>query len=361
MQSISIDNITSLITSDIDQVDKLGTNWIENKYFKVKSEGKYKKAETGSYKPIQPVVLNERDYTRTVFDYVTSSSLETSSSMVISSSFIASSSIVYTQVFSYFSSSIVNTLFSQSFDPSNPLYTVSKLGGEMDYQFTSSGSGAGQLIVGIDQEDSGDLLEFYYVIGATEFLITPMDGVSGTATPPYTKSGSIAEAAFTGADKIRIKNTSTSTHGQINSLVVYDTVTSFSSSYIISSSVSSSLIPSSSLILSSSIISSSFVIYQMEPKFQGTGYKNARFEGSKLTGFDININSRQTVDGGPVVKVTQVNPNQIVFANNQLTTIDRANTSDLISVSPLVSDVAISANAAVDRGAGGFFPSGLDA
>ena len=91
----------------------------------------------------------------------------------------------------------------------------------------------------------------------------------------------------------------------------------------------------------------------MEPKFQGTGYKNARFEGSKLTGFDININSRQTVDGGPVVKVTQVSPNRIVFANNQLTTLDRANTSDLISVSPLVSDIAVSVNAAVDRGAGG--------
>ena len=68
---------------------------------------------------------------------------------------------------------------------------------------------------------------------------------------------------------------------------------------------------------------------------------------------DININSRQTVDGGPVVKVTQVSPNRIVFANNQLTTLDRANTSDLISVSPLVSDIAVSVNAAVDRGAGG--------
>jgi hypothetical protein len=91
----------------------------------------------------------------------------------------------------------------------------------------------------------------------------------------------------------------------------------------------------------------------MEPKFQGTGYKNARFEGSKLTGFDINISSRQTVDGGPVVKVTQVNPNQIVFANNQLTTLDRANTSNLISLSSLSSNVSISANAARDRGAGG--------
>ena len=90
----------------------------------------------------------------------------------------------------------------------------------------------------------------------------------------------------------------------------------------------------------------------MEPKFQGTGYKNARFNGSKLTGFDINIKSRQTVDGGPVVKVTQVNPNQIVFANNQLTTLDRANTSDLVALGSLTSKVSVSSNAASTRGAG---------
>ena len=38
-----------------------------------------------------------------------------------------------------------------------------------------------------------------------------------------------------------------------------------------------------------------------------------------------------TTDGGPVVKVTKVNPNQIVFANNQLTTIDRATTGRNLS------------------------------
>ena len=90
----------------------------------------------------------------------------------------------------------------------------------------------------------------------------------------------------------------------------------------------------------------------MEPKFQGTGYKNARFNGSKLIAADINVKSTQTIDGGPVVKVTQVNPNQIVFANNQLTTLDRANTSDLIALSPLTSNVAVSSTAASSRGAG---------
>ena len=160
-----------LITSNLDQVDKLGTNWIENKYFLIKSEGKYKKAETGSYNPIQTVVLDQRPF------------------------------------------------------------------GE--YSFTSS------------------------------------------------------------------------------------------TSYPVTASLGS--------------------------KFQGTGYNNARFEGSKLIGADINVKSRQTVDGGPVVKVTQVNPNQIVFANNQLTTLDRASASDLIALSPLTSNVAVSSTAAAERGAGDGF------
>lgn len=57
---------------------------------------------------------------------------------------------------------------------------------------------------------------------------------------------------------------------------------------------------------------------------QVTGWKNARYDGSKLSGAGINIDSSTTVDGGPVVKVTKVNPNTIVFANNQITTIDQS-------------------------------------
>jgi hypothetical protein len=56
------------------------------------------------------------------------------------------------------------------------------------------------------------------------------------------------------------------------------------------------------------------------------GWQNARYAGCKLTATAINVNSVQTIDGGPVVKVTRVNPNKIVFANGQLTTIDEANT-----------------------------------
>jgi len=56
------------------------------------------------------------------------------------------------------------------------------------------------------------------------------------------------------------------------------------------------------------------------------GIQNHRYRGSRLTAPGINIDSPNTIDGGPVVRVTQVNPNRIVFSNNQLTTIDQATT-----------------------------------
>ena len=51
---------------------------------------------------------------------------------------------------------------------------------------------------------------------------------------------------------------------------------------------------------------------------RGTGWQNARYAGSKLTGPGVNINTPTTVDGGPVVKVTNVNPNQIVIRTGEV-------------------------------------------
>ena len=59
---------------------------------------------------------------------------------------------------------------------------------------------------------------------------------------------------------------------------------------------------------------------------QAAGWNNSRYNGSKLTGPGINIDSPSTVDGGPVVKVKRVSPNQIVFSNNQITTVDQSTT-----------------------------------
>jgi hypothetical protein len=50
---------------------------------------------------------------------------------------------------------------------------------------------------------------------------------------------------------------------------------------------------------------------------------NQTYGGAKLTGPAVNVNSNQTVDGGPVVKITKVNPNQLTFADKQITTIDQ--------------------------------------
>ena len=58
--------------------------------------------------------------------------------------------------------------------------------------------------------------------------------------------------------------------------------------------------------------------------------KNQTYAGSKLTGPAVNVNSDATVDGGPVVKVTKVNPNQLTFADKQITTIDQTVTGQKI-------------------------------
>jgi hypothetical protein len=62
--------------------------------------------------------------------------------------------------------------------------------------------------------------------------------------------------------------------------------------------------------------------------FLPLGLQNLKYHGCKLNGTGINANSTETTDGGPVVKVTLVNQNQIVFSNNNITTA-RSNTSGL--------------------------------
>jgi hypothetical protein len=81
-------------------------------------------------------------------------------------------------------------------------------------------------------------------------------------------------------------------------------------------------------LLHSNINFNKFNIYNLNysevQDYVPTGTKNQRYDGSKLTGPKINVDSPTTIDGGPVVKITKVNPNQIVFANNQITTLDQS-------------------------------------
>ena len=63
-------------------------------------------------------------------------------------------------------------------------------------------------------------------------------------------------------------------------------------------------------------------------EFNPLSIQRLKYIGCKLTASSINANSTSTIDGGPVVKITRVNQNQIVFSNNTVTTA-RANTSGL--------------------------------
>lgn len=63
-------------------------------------------------------------------------------------------------------------------------------------------------------------------------------------------------------------------------------------------------------------------------EFLPLSLQKLKYIGCKLRGTGINSNSTETTDGGPVVKITRVNQNQIIFSNNSITTA-RANTSGL--------------------------------
>jgi hypothetical protein len=47
-----------------------------------------------------------------------------------------------------------------------------------------------------------------------------------------------------------------------------------------------------------------------------TGIDNQRYSGAKLTSPGFNVNSTQTIDGGPVVEWRTANPNQLIYQNN---------------------------------------------
>jgi hypothetical protein len=46
------------------------------------------------------------------------------------------------------------------------------------------------------------------------------------------------------------------------------------------------------------------------------GVKNSRHDGSKMTSPDFNVNSLDTIDGGPVVEWRTTNPNQLIYQTN---------------------------------------------
>jgi hypothetical protein len=47
--------------------------------------------------------------------------------------------------------------------------------------------------------------------------------------------------------------------------------------------------------------------------FIGIGAENSLYNGSKMTSRGFNIESPDTIDGGPVVETRQSNPNQLIY------------------------------------------------
>ena len=50
--------------------------------------------------------------------------------------------------------------------------------------------------------------------------------------------------------------------------------------------------------------------------FSPRGIENQKYNGSKMTSPGFNINSIDTVDGGPVVEFGAANPNQLIYQTN---------------------------------------------
>ena len=46
------------------------------------------------------------------------------------------------------------------------------------------------------------------------------------------------------------------------------------------------------------------------------GIENQKFAGSKMSSPDFNINSTDTIDGGPVAEIRNTNANQLIYQDN---------------------------------------------
>ena len=243
-----------LIENNTTDIDKLGTSWVQHRYV-----DKWKLTESGSYKPIQTTIYDQRAYG--TYSY-------TSSYLYVSSSTETLQRFTTASVFSL-APSTKQTFFMDTYSS-----------GSLSFIITAITLTAPMVL---------NILDNAANIQGTATITTAM--VPGNVT---ISAGGFPDSQFD------LENFSGA--GTLTFRVVINETFNLTSSSLVPYGVTASL----------------------GNKFQGTGYENARLNGSKLVGSAINANSTQTIDGGPVVKVTKVNPNQVVFAGNQLTTIDRA-------------------------------------
>jgi len=166
-------------------------------------------------------------------------------------------------------------------------------------------------------------------------VIKSNDGTLESAIPTLTNSSAIKSKDGTVLTKIDTVNKTGNAWIQNRYIGIYKLTQSGSYTPVqrqVSSSRESTTLQKLNYFYSSAESASAQLPYSSSYSFAevnretSAGWRNARYAGCKLTATAVNANSAQTVDGGPVVKVTKVNPNKIVFANGQLTTIDEATT-----------------------------------
>ena len=166
-------------------------------------------------------------------------------------------------------------------------------------------------------------------------VIESKDGTLEIIVPLLTDSSVIKSKDGTVLTKIDTVNKTGNSWIQNRYIGIYKLTQSGSHTPIqrqVSSSRESTTLQKINLFYSSAASASAQLPYSSSYSFAdvnretSAGWRNARYAGCKLSATAVNVNSAQTVDGGPVVKVTKVNPNKIVFANGQLTTINEATT-----------------------------------
>jgi hypothetical protein len=320
-------SLSGVIDNIID-VNRLGTRWVQHRYL-----GSNKLTESGSY---YPALLTSAPYSnsnRVVYNTRISNYLVDANNRYTIDSF----SLPF---------SLVPFVPKRFYLPSRGTYIISASYGSTSSSFSIYDGGIGGTLLDTVMNGSTyvneltfnsnffDIQENGYA--HADILFTTLSLNSGSTTTNYatfTLSGSTTRTFTTSGSGIYAITASTSdTNGKFalysppGSFLAYVFITPtspYSSSLKFDTNFSITEVGSRDTIKFTKFNIFKLNYSQVQDQLP-TGVKNQRYDGSKLSGPGINIDSTSTIDGGPVVKVTKVNPNQIVFANNQITTLDQS-------------------------------------
>ena len=317
-----------IIEYEVD-VNKLPSTYIQHRYI-----GKYKVTETGSYEPIQTIVTDSRPSFRRFFttEYKTGTFYLFTSASIVSSSITgpttwSNATNVLDDDNQYAASILVTPIAPDS----NAIITQLP-----DFNFSSSLDIFDYTKYSIEKLNLV-VSRYRENINTTSFFIEDANvswQVSGVPGPIfgssvgffrlaagsnlYQISESIAEYTTTAFSEFE---------GSYNSRQMLNNIDNLQFSYqVVTGSGTSTALAGVTAYVDSIGISFNYKKIADIQDYSPRGWSNLKFDGSKLTGPGINIDTPNTIDGGPVVKITTVNPNQLVFASNQISTIDQSAT-----------------------------------